>query len=235
MHTEKKPKGTMRRAYRFPGEELAEPLAQWLRGPGKQDWSRWRGEFQRRSEGIAFSGNAVQDDKARTRITRLLSELGEVGRLFELLRGGRGPTHDGLRKFKAVGEEVNRLLRWYTSTSHPAITLNEPVLYGKEWRLMHSEAAGPFLWTSQGRGRTTLQEAWALRAVQELSRRGLLDRMRRCDVCKKWFFARKHFSLYCGADCRNKRYRHSPAYREWRSRRTNSKKGDSDLQDRRGQ
>lgn len=208
-----------KRAYRFPGEEVAEPLAQWLRGPGKQDWAQWRDQFVKRYN-VGFSGGADSNERARTRIVHLMADLHEVGRVFDLMRGGRGPTQDDLQRLRAAAEAANQRLRRYTSYS--VISANEPVFYPKEkqWRLMHGDAAGPFVWGSRGKG-AELQEAWALWAVQELSRRGLLDRVRRCDVCMRWFFARKHFSLYCGAECREKRYRHSPAYREWRTRRKN--------------
>lgn len=223
------PTGTLKqkrekRTYKFPGEEVAEPLAHWLRGPGKQEWSKWRDEFVRRFN-VGFSGGADSNERARTRIVHLMTDLHEVGRVFDLMRGGRGPTPDDLIRLRSAAEAANQKLRRYTS--HPVISVNEPVFYAKQkqWRSMHGDT-GPFVWGSRGKG-AELQEGWALWAVQELSRRGLLDRVRRCDVCMKWFFAKKHFSLYCGADCRDKRYRHSPAYREWRSRRMNGKDRDA--------
>jgi hypothetical protein len=48
----------------------------------------------------------------------------------------------------------------------------------------------------------------------QLARAGLLDRLRKCAGCGKWFFARKPWGEFCSTACRKEKFRSTPEYQQ---------------------
>jgi hypothetical protein len=200
--------------YQFRGEGIGRPLAEWLNGP-VADPRTWLRERTPRF-GNFISLNPKQDSKARGRITRLLDLLRDLTSRWEFIRKRikRAMTdadRANLRDLLNASQQANRMLRRYVL--RPQISVNEPYWERAEqptWLFGDS----PFVWGFE-RATVPPQEQWAIRAVETLSRRGLLGRLKRCDICKRFFFATKNFQVYCGQDCRAKRYQ-SKHYKKWR-------------------
>jgi hypothetical protein len=59
-------------------------------------------------------------------------------------------------------------------------------------------------------------EGTAVLHVLRLSANGILDRVRRCGYCRRWFFARFRHQQFCQEKCQQKFYRSS---KEWKAHR----------------
>jgi hypothetical protein len=62
-------------------------------------------------------------------------------------------------------------------------------------------------------------EGEAVLSVLRLSQKGILDRVRKCPCCGRWFFARFRHQHFCETKCQQKQYRTSESWkahrREW--------------------
>lgn len=205
------------RAYHFTGQEVGIPLAAWLNGPPHHDSKNWWTQFLRGpGRGLLFDGNDKQDAKARTRIIEVIGALQKIRHIHHfILRFPADEAPTGLLKeFQSEEEKVNRILRRYLS--YPIISTNTPYWDGKDRHFIHP-GSGAFVW---GRHyvRGLPQEHWAVSsAIEKLARQGALDRLRRCDICERFFFAKRPDALYCGDKCRARRY-DSPRFMNWRAR-----------------
>jgi hypothetical protein len=65
-------------------------------------------------------------------------------------------------------------------------------------------------------GRQSMGEQLRVEAVIELGQKRLLSRMRQCQQCAKWFYARFSHQGSCSAKCRQSHYKTSKAFREKR-------------------
>lgn len=59
-------------------------------------------------------------------------------------------------------------------------------------------------------------EGEALLTALRISQKGVLDRVRKCPRCGKWFFARFRHQRFCHQECQQKHYRDSEAWKEHR-------------------
>lgn len=55
---------------------------------------------------------------------------------------------------------------------------------------------------------------WAMRTVVWLARIGLLDRVRRCETCRIWFYAQVPKARFHSDECRQAHHRSTPEYQE---------------------
>jgi hypothetical protein len=194
--------------YEFRGENIGVPLAKWLNGPSHTNWTQWiEKELWKKGNKIPFSGNEHQDSQGRGRIVQLLSILQDLTSRWEFIhkscKGKMTPADSAnLQDLRASERKANRMLHRYSSRLQ--IDANEPF-----WRRgtapswFHGEQ--PFVW-AQTLVPAQLQEGWAVGAIQTLSRQARLGYLKRCDLCRKFFFATKHFGIFCSAQCRARRY-----------------------------
>lgn len=81
----------------------------------------------------------------------------------------------------------------------------------------------PFDWGfSVGLGSLNEDPEWiaatnSLLSAAVLNGAGLIDRLRRCRVCSRWFYAEHGARLSCSPSCRDKAWRHSPDGRKKRA------------------
>jgi hypothetical protein len=59
-------------------------------------------------------------------------------------------------------------------------------------------------------------EGEALLTVVRISQMGVLDRVRKCPLCGKWFFARFRHHRFCQTKCQQEHFRDSDAWKEHR-------------------
>jgi len=59
-------------------------------------------------------------------------------------------------------------------------------------------------------------EASVLLNVLELAKQGQVDRLRRCDGCAKWHFAKFKHQRFCSTKCQQGHYKKSPSWRNHR-------------------
>ena len=68
----------------------------------------------------------------------------------------------------------------------------------------------------RGRG-NALRPEDAMWPMLQLVRQGYLNRVRHCELCRKWFYARFRHQTFCGTICQQKHYRSSS---EWKAHRS---------------
>jgi hypothetical protein len=59
-------------------------------------------------------------------------------------------------------------------------------------------------------------EVFVLLNILELAKQGQIERLRRCDECTKWHFAKFKHQRFCSTECQQKHYKKSP---EWKAHR----------------
>ena len=62
-------------------------------------------------------------------------------------------------------------------------------------------------WFPGIRRSTNVQLLFDIRHVCDLAAAGLIERVRRCKLCGRWYFARRDHQEFCSAQCREKNYR----------------------------
>jgi len=70
---------------------------------------------------------------------------------------------------------------------------------------------------SSGRGLEYVRSVAALQVIEGLSKDGSLRRIRRCDWCRAWLFAKNRRQTFCSDRCRENAFRKTP---EGRAKRT---------------
>jgi hypothetical protein len=120
-------------------------------------------------------------------------------------------------------------LQFAKYTTSPALVINEPIHYPHHhaFRRLHPDRkyfmgrafhgpryGGRRIPQNSLAGLAVLKELRSVTTVEEIINRGLMDRLRICDVksCGRYFFARNKTQLYCSAPstCKQKRYDQSP-------------------------
>jgi hypothetical protein len=75
-----------------------------------------------------------------------------------------------------------------------------------------------FKWDEYNAGHRPADETWMIRQVVDLSKDGLLDRIRKCS-CNRWFFARFAHQVSCSSRCRRNLYEKTDSYRAHRRKK----------------
>jgi hypothetical protein len=81
---------------------------------------------------------------------------------------------------------------------------------------------GDWDWKAGHPGRTKQTEvspAYALKVIAELASNQMLERMRQCRACTKWFFARTNKKIVCSDACRSAKFKQADlqAYKQHRA------------------
>jgi hypothetical protein len=186
----------------YAGEVEADHLIEWLNRPG--------------------------NSAAGKRITSLLNDIREIARL---LRNPEyfGTWHWNLPKEPRPGvvalsyeeyleirmrlRNINKRLaryRFWPKLEEFPLPRKMQMLYRNDpavrWRSDFRGAVSDFLFTEQD----------AVRGIVELYAQNYLGRVRPCDSCRKWFFARFGHQLFCSTKCQQQSYRSKPAWKEHR-------------------
>jgi len=125
-------------------------------------------------------------------------------------------------EYEKIGHQITQKLEKYST--HPGVKTNalvwmHPRVLGEpvKFRKLYPERGAYFWVTHPSSAWGWGEDPYAFFALQEIVKRGWVGRLRICDVCKKWFCARKEFQLYCtNGRCRQRKYEASPEYKKWR-------------------
>jgi hypothetical protein len=153
------------------------------------------------------------------RIQALLREMREIGEGLEgpvfghsqtgiptVVRLARSP--DAAARNEALRNSINRRLRRYRLWPE-LLLLPKPGTPNRWFPRWHAEG-------ERSRTPNSLSEADALLRILLLAQNGNVHRLRECDDCGLWFFARFKHARFCSTECQQRNYRRSP---EWRERR----------------
>ena len=209
----KRQKRRHHRNYRYPGQEIGEPLAYWLNGPGAQSLTDWARQMIKRFPHFSgLSGNAARDRRARGRVLELIAALQEIEEVHELVTKGLH-WHSVLatvNRLKNPEEQARRLLERYAF--YPTVSANRPYMKGTQRKFLYGDRA--LIFQLQGRGRYLIQETWAVRSLENLSKTKSLHRVRRCQECHRFYYAKDPKGVRC-PQCRAN-LRHLRSHIEWR-------------------
>jgi hypothetical protein len=86
-----------------------------------------------------------------------------------------------------------------------------------KFRLRIGDSLEP-CWTEPKARRVNPSEEQAVVYILKLSELGLIDRIRPCDWCTTWFFARFSHQKYCKTECQLRAYAKKPEWQEHRRR-----------------
>ena len=136
----------------------------------------------------------IADPKGVPRIIELIRLILDLERI---VREYRDPTLDvkaallwsGPKEATSLRITLDKILSGYKYS--PAVT---PEIW-----------SGTLSWGLENNSRRTNGEAQMAELVIDLSKSGMLNRIRLCQ-CGKWFFARRRDSLSCSAKCRKAEY-----------------------------
>lgn len=202
--TRRKPKKAKRKAYDYEGEKVAFGLLIWLnnRAAGSDVRKIVRG--LKRLDGMKLNWDWHQHEESHK-----------------------------WRRFKQQGEIVTKRLAKYVT--RPAIATNE-LMASKyapgapvEFQKVH-DAYDAFAWvrhpsapTSRDEQKHPLEgmlEILAVTVLEQVVKNGWLWKLRVCENCERWFWARKNNQLCCsGTRCRQKLWDSSPVNAERRRTR----------------
>jgi hypothetical protein len=185
-------KSRLRVLRKYPGEQLSEPLLDWL-NRRKRTADHRRIERLLRNLFILRQGHGEGDWS------------NSWGARHPRLRGLTWPVVPSMmgkelrRVLRAARKELARHRMWPDVES-----VSDPV----------SRSAGSkvdFIWNTSRK-----PAADAVLQIVLLGREGLLWRVRQCPGCQRWFFARFSHQNYCGMRCQQGHYKRSPEWREHR-------------------
>lgn len=106
------------------------------------------------------------------------------------------------RKYESLIRSLNRQLRRYRETRLPLFVLSD-----------HQNWCFDYVIRIPG---VPVEEQRAVSAFIQSGESGLLERVRRCNHCKKWIFARFPHQVCCSAYCRERLFRSSE---HWKAKR----------------
>jgi hypothetical protein len=182
--------GTQARTYTGEGE--CRPLVNWLNRQGKT-----RAGFK--IQALLTYARDMSQARSKAVDDRELHDLEEAVskqvRFWESLPDAQ------------AAERAQRLRRVLKTVGVPKVKVSVKVKFedaGPSLRLLLVPAAE----TSEGE---------ALLSVLSLSEKGVLDRVRKCPRCGKWFFARFRHQRFCKTKCQQKHFRDSAAWKAHRN------------------
>lgn len=175
--------------------------------------------------------NLTKGKKSHSRMVKLLEaakalakpESNDLPTIVASLRPSRPPRVIGTRTQKAnlrqriqVVRGMNKLLArhrvyaQYRSTRRGRWTVSWNHLSNREKVEIVIFAGGNYDTFPYGEGD-------ALQSIIKLAEEGFLGRVRTCDVCGRWYFARFEHQLFCQTPCQQKNFRSTPKFRaQWR-------------------
>ena len=171
--------------------------------------------------------NRTQCQAAKKRVLHLIQLFRDVDRAMVadlprvglVSRGKTRPTKEqssNLKTLVLLRRKLNTLLQAFRVWAQPYRTSSGR--WTLSWK--HSAKAGgvPVIASPEG-------DSWLVRegdvvlALLRLSEEGFLDRVRKCQFCSKWLFARFSHQQYCSSQCQLKSYKSSESWkkhrREW--------------------
>jgi hypothetical protein len=172
---------------RYTGQKTGNALVAWLNGGQKEmlSWSNDRQWKQRMLEEL------LQD------ATVVFGRLYKYSTHHDFYVASKGKKSSV--RFWDCYERLNKMLLSFTQA--PWINLNE--FYEKN----------PIVWSVKDDSPAALvapQIGWFI----ELIKQGVILRIRRCQECSKWYFARFNHQQFCGDLCRGKHHAHTETFRE---------------------
>lgn len=204
------------------GEPAGSLVVAWLNGPGDNSWKDWRGDFYE-VFGVLMADSQIVDAKARERVIDLLDNVHQATEIKTELRGLEGESH-----FRRIGllrfliRQINKRLEVYHTL--PMVRLKELTAEDARRKPKQRRTIGrirveqsPLDWTARSiAADIPLQEIIAVRFIQLGDQEAWLSQIRRCLLCRKWFFARRHRSQCCSSLCTKTLFQKSPEYLKWR-------------------
>jgi hypothetical protein len=137
--------------------------------------------------------------KDRQRIIGLIEDLQSITS-YTLILHQAGKYLDD-EKLEQLEERINKRLSFYKG-GVPALSA------------VDETGRGIFRLWIQSTSKLRLDEWEALDLTTALSKQGLIDSVRICEQCEKWFFARFSHQHFCpGGKCRTKHYRSSESFK----------------------
>jgi hypothetical protein len=178
----------------------------WLAGPGKENWKRWNRSNDFVGGAMMFSLVKEREDaECRSRILILMERL---YRLDEMIKRGTRPD--------ALISTINKSLSLYLSVPYVDVWMSP-----RRWYLgQHQVEVG------RRKGLKVIPvlrlERVALELLKEKFQRadGWPIELKRCLICKNWFWARKPWAKFCTVeDCGAKAKREYQNSETYKSRR----------------
>jgi hypothetical protein len=120
----------------------------------------------------------------------------------------RAKSPEASARSQKLARSVNRRLRRYRLWPELFLfgTAQSPDRWVPRWHAEGERSSTP----------DSLSEADAVLSILQLAQNGYVHRLRECEDCRKWFFARFSHSRFCSQGCQQRNYRRSP---EWRKHR----------------
>jgi hypothetical protein len=218
-------RGVVRRTPKANGEIGFQTLAHWLNGPSGSKRNAWESNIVRgqHASGHRTAFNPERDQEARKHSEMLIDALKEQQRIGHLLNWKQLPSRDplGWKAFEAGKTRLDKLLARYDATIRPRVRLNRTVLFNGEIRYqfqLPGIAPKEFevVMEEPERSKVPSQEWWAFHVVTEALAKDRLWKLRRCDLCKVWFTARRIDQHFCSEKCRVGEYQSRPDYKQKR-------------------
>ena len=167
-----------------------------------------------RGEWLASWLNAPGTTELKREFAELISAMNEtVRRRVSLIRGEYiGGGRQFMRSFRSDLAKITRVFSRVTVSPHPEF-FDPPESNGswKGWKFDWLYVGSPDLETTKFAGK-------ALQQIERLSEKGLLDRIRRCQICGRWLFAKHRRQRFCKDSCREKAFRKTPDGRAKRAK-----------------
>jgi hypothetical protein len=143
-------------------------------------------------------------DQAAASRRRMEKLLETVSAMFSLTK--ETPSHllsaGADKEYESLIRSLNRQLRRYRETRLPLFVLSDR----QDWWFDYAVRIPG----------VPVEEQRAVSAFIQLGESGLLERVRRCNHCEKWIFARFPHQSCCSAYCRERLFRSSE---QWKAKR----------------
>ncbi len=141
-----------------------------------------------RGEYLARFLNAPVDDLQHHRV---IDVFGLIQRLKSLEPSSR------------IAGNVRRLINAHLSELRVVPVLRQ----NGDWDWMPGHPNKPARGPVTGTEEPEVTPIFALKLVSDMASNGIIERMRQCEACGKWFFARTNKKLVCGNACRFEKYK----------------------------
>jgi len=161
------------------------------------DWNPDDYQFRagcRRRTALVLIGRIQQIEKLAKSIGADLVRSGGV-KPIPLPGGGRAPRHINSTNLQKLQDKLSRFCSRFQA--HPGLRFRAWVHSGQEVTIQWQQ-----FWTTPTRERYWYDIS-LFSAVLDLTDLGLVKSFRRCDYCKRWFFARRTvIDRFCNSECR---------------------------------
>ena len=168
--------------------------------------------------------NQSGHQEATARFVDVIETAQQLGALYDevrksALRGAFGEGPEGapveMRQLDELQGHLKELLSY-----RPAHLGIEGFIGARLWHGRPEPIApGSFImrWMPDDIEGDAAWDEWnAIEAIRQLSEKGDLGRVRRCETCQTWFYAHTALKKFCSPDCKEKKKLSSPAFQEHR-------------------